>query len=123
MYIDVYLKWDEHINVMIPKISTKIGILRSLRRIVPIDTLNFLYNTIVLPHFDYTDMVYDSASATSILRLQKLVVLDLERAEIPSLKNWDDYLSKIEKLSTSVSWFLNAETLFFKCHCTNVQHP
>ncbi len=34
MYIDENLKWDEHINVMIPKISAKIGILRLLRGIV-----------------------------------------------------------------------------------------
>ncbi len=39
MYIDENRKWDEHINVMISKISAKIGILRSLRRIAPIDTL------------------------------------------------------------------------------------
>ncbi len=72
MYIDENLKWDEHINVMIPKISAKIGILRSLRRIIPINTIKLLYNGIVLPHFDYSDMVYDSASETSKLSLQKL---------------------------------------------------
>ncbi len=68
MYIDENLKWDEQINVVIPKISTNIGILRSLRRIVPIDTIKLLYNAIILPHFYYSDMVYDSASETSKLR-------------------------------------------------------
>ncbi len=72
IYIDENLKWDEHINVMIPTISAKIGILRSLRRIVPIDTLKLLYNAIILPHLDYSDMVYDTASETSKLILQKL---------------------------------------------------
>ncbi len=57
MYVDDNLKWNEHINVMIPKISAKIGILRSLRRIVPIDTLKLFYNAIVLPHIDYSDVV------------------------------------------------------------------
>ncbi len=71
MYINENLKWVERINVMIPnKISAKIGILRSLKRIVPIDTLKLLYNAIILPHFDYSDMVYDSASETSKLRLR-----------------------------------------------------
>ncbi len=60
---------DEHINVMIPKISAKIFILRSLRSIVPIDTLKLLYNAIVLPHFDYSNIAYESASETSKLRL------------------------------------------------------
>ncbi len=65
MHIDENLKWDEHINVMIPKISAKIGILVSFRRILLIDTLTLLYNGIALSHFDYSDMVYDSASETS----------------------------------------------------------
>ncbi len=64
MYIDENLKWDENINVIILTISAKIGILGSLRRIVHIDTLKLLYNAIVLPHFDYSDMVYDSAPKT-----------------------------------------------------------
>ncbi len=72
MYIDENLKLDEHINVMIPKISAKIGILRSLRRIIPINTIKLLYNAIILLHFDYSNMVYYSASETSKLRLQKL---------------------------------------------------
>ncbi len=72
MYIDENFKLDEHINIMIPKISAKIGVLRSCRRIVHIDTLQLLYNAIILPYFDYSDLVYDSASEPSKFRLQKL---------------------------------------------------
>ena len=72
MYIDSNLKWDDQINNMILKISAKIGILRFLRKIVPNDTLRHLYNAIFQPHFDYGDVVYDSASITSKTRLQKL---------------------------------------------------
>ncbi len=53
MFIDENLKWDEHINVMIPKISAKIDILRSLRRIAPRDILKLHYNVIVLQRVDY----------------------------------------------------------------------
>ncbi len=42
MKIDSNLKWDDHINAIIPKIPSKIGILRSLRKIVPIETLKLL---------------------------------------------------------------------------------
>ncbi len=72
MKIDSNLKWDDDINAIIPKISSKIGILRSLRKIVPIETLKLLYNAIVQPHFDYSDVVYDSASKTNKDRLKKL---------------------------------------------------
>ncbi len=57
---------------MIPKISAKIGILRSLRNIVPNDTLIQIYNAIVQPHLDYEDAVHDSASQTSKNRPQKI---------------------------------------------------
>ncbi len=73
MFIDSNLKWDDHINNMIHKISTKIGILRSLRNIVPNDALIQIYNAIVQPHLDYDNAVYDSASQTSKNRLQKLL--------------------------------------------------
>ncbi len=69
--IDSNLKWDDHINAIIPKLSSKIGILRSIRKIVPIETLKLLYNAIVQPNFDYSDIVYDSASKTNKDRLQK----------------------------------------------------
>ncbi len=39
MFIDSNLKWDDHINKLVPKFSAKIGILRSLRKIVPIHAL------------------------------------------------------------------------------------
>ncbi len=72
MFIDSNLKWDDHINKFILKISAKIGILRTLWKIVPIHTLKQLYTAIIQPHFDHGDMVYDSASGTNKTRLQKL---------------------------------------------------
>ncbi len=62
MYTDENLKLDVHIDKIIPKILAKISIVRSLRKLVPIDTLTLMYNTIVL----------DSASATSKCKLQSL---------------------------------------------------
>ncbi len=42
MYIDENLKWDVHIDKIIPKISAKINIFRSLRKLVPIHTLTLM---------------------------------------------------------------------------------
>ncbi len=47
MFIDSNLKCDDHTNNMIPKIPAKIGINRSLRNIVPNNTLIQIYNAIV----------------------------------------------------------------------------
>ncbi len=76
MFIDSNLKWDDHINNMIPKISAKIGILRFIRNIVPNDTLIQIYNAIVQLHLDYGDAVYDSVSQTSKNRHEKLQTRD-----------------------------------------------
>ncbi len=69
MYIDENLRWDHHIDTLVKNISFKISILRSLRNVVPIDTLKLMYNAIVLIHFDYADVVYDAASETNKYRL------------------------------------------------------
>ncbi len=71
-YIVENLKWDVHIDKIIPKISAKISNLSSLRKLVHIDTLTLMYNAIILPHFDYTDIILDSVSAASKCKLQSL---------------------------------------------------
>ncbi len=72
MLIDENLKWGHHIDNMVKKISCKIGILRKVRKFVPNGTLKLIYNATVQPHFDYCDVVYDSASQTNKDRLQRL---------------------------------------------------
>ncbi len=72
IYIDENLKWYVHIDKIIPKMSAKISILRSLRNVEPIDTLTLMYNAIVLPHFDYANIILNSASAASKCKLQSL---------------------------------------------------
>ncbi len=52
------------IHNMIPKISAIIGVLRSLMKIIRADILKLLYNSNILPNFDYADFVYDSPSET-----------------------------------------------------------
>ncbi len=70
MYIDQNLKWDEDINFMIPKISAKIGIIKSRRNSVPLETLKLMYNTTVQPYFDYANTVYDLTSELKKFRNQ-----------------------------------------------------
>ena len=62
IYIDAYIKWDEHINIMILKMSTKE---------VPRNIVVQLYNAIVQPLVDYGDVTYDSASIATKTILQK----------------------------------------------------
>ena len=70
--IDNELKWDAHINIMCQKISKLIGFLGRLRHIINESDLNLIYKSIIIPHFDYGDMVWQSATKSSLSLLQKL---------------------------------------------------
>lgn len=59
MLIDSNLNVIDHINNIILKISTKISILKSLRKIVPTDAVKQIYNAIVQSHLNYRNAVYD----------------------------------------------------------------
>ena len=74
MYIDSHLKFDEEISIMIPKISTKIGIVRSLSIIAASDTLMKSCSAYIQIYFDYGDEICDSDPITTKTRLQKCVL-------------------------------------------------
>ena len=48
-----HLTWKNHVNKIANKISRSIGILNKLKRCLPQDTLDRLYNSLVLSHLNY----------------------------------------------------------------------
>ncbi len=72
MRIDKSMNWNYHIDKMRSKLSRRLGILRRLKFNLPKETLYMLYYSIVLPHFDYGDVVYGNCSAITLKRLQVL---------------------------------------------------
>ena len=72
LHIDEELKWDIHINSMCQKISKLVGFLGRLRHIVNETSLNLIYKSVILPHFDYGDIVWQSAPKSFLSPLQKL---------------------------------------------------
>ena len=72
MTIDENLRWGNHIDTLAKKVSQRLGILRRMKRIVPQITLKTIYNSLILPQFDYADVVYDSCTETDKDRLQRL---------------------------------------------------
>ncbi len=74
MQVENILRWHAHTEKLSSTIGSKIGILKRVRHIVPPETLSVLqlYNTIVLPHFDYGDLIYESSTVQNLGRLQKL---------------------------------------------------
>ena len=72
VYIDEFLSWNKHIEVISKKISSGIGAVRKLKPHVDHNTLICAYNALVLPHFDYCCEVWDTINLTLCNRLQKL---------------------------------------------------
>ena len=69
---DDHLTWERQIDNIQTKISKGIGMLRRMKKIVPITALKKVYNAIILPHFDYCSLVWDNCSDYLIDKLQKL---------------------------------------------------
>ena len=59
--IDHQFTWKLHINIVCKKISKCIGILKKVKRSLPISTMRLLYNTLVLPYLQYCLVVWGSA--------------------------------------------------------------
>jgi hypothetical protein len=70
--IDEKLDWKEHIDAICKKVSKGIGALRLCKSLVSLDTLQILYNIIILPYFDNRCLVWNNCSITLKTNLQKL---------------------------------------------------
>ncbi len=64
--IDENLTWEKHIYKMCNKISKILGLLKRLKKFIPSNTLIVLFNSLVLPHFDYANVVWGTACGTQI---------------------------------------------------------
>ncbi len=62
--IDESITWDKHIYKMSNKISKKLGLLKRLKTFIPSNMLIMLFNCLVLPHFDYANVVWGTACGT-----------------------------------------------------------
>ncbi len=71
-WIDQHLKWNEHIDQMCKKISKRLGLFRRIRHCLPAGSAKMLYNALVLPLFDYGNVIYNNSSAHLIKKLQTL---------------------------------------------------
>ena len=72
VFTDPTLSWKSHINYLGKKISSRLGMLRRARKILPQSSCIILYNTMIFLLFDYRSVVWDSCGAISKGYLDKL---------------------------------------------------
>ena len=70
--LDHTLSWKDHVEYIDNKISSRFGILRRAHKVLPKFTCLMLYNTILLPLFDYCSSVWDNCGVGSKSYLDKL---------------------------------------------------
>ena len=69
---DSCLSWNDHIDYISAKISSRLGMLRKARKIIPRETCVTLYDAMILPLFDYCSAVWDKCGKTNCDFLEKL---------------------------------------------------
>ena len=65
-------QWKEHIVDIVYKVSPMINCLRSFKYRLQRKSLQTLYNSFILPIFDYCDYVWDNCTKAQELMLEKL---------------------------------------------------
>lgn len=70
--VDEKLNWNLHIDNMLKKIGQMVGFLGRLRRFLSESVLKLIYSSLILPYFDYGDVIYSAAFRKYTDRLQKL---------------------------------------------------
>ena len=70
--LDPSLTWSDHIDYIANKISSRLGMLRKARKILPKEACITLYNSMILPLFDYCSVVWCTTGKTNLDYLDKL---------------------------------------------------
>ena len=60
LIISSNLKWNKHLDHISIKVSKVIGIMFRIKYIVPCDVLQTLYNSLIMPHFHYCLLAWES---------------------------------------------------------------
>ena len=70
--LDEKLSWEDHIDSICKKGGTGIGIMKRVKPFLPYETLQNLYNSLVLPYFDYCSPLWDNCGSLLKEKIQKL---------------------------------------------------
>ena len=83
--LDHSLTWNDHMDYVASKISSRLGMLRKALKVVPRESCITLYDSMVLPLFDYCSVVWGGCGQTSreyLNRLQRRAVSIIEGRKV-----------------------------------------
>ena len=80
--IDDRLNWKQHISEVSKQLSKSNGVINRLKNVLPKKSLLTLYNALVLPHLNYSLLVWGNTQTTllnSLFKLQKRVLRNINQ--------------------------------------------
>ena len=87
LMVDHKLKFSEHIDYIKQKISKRIGAMYRSKKLLPLKYRKMFANALMLPQFDYLDIIYSKAGKTKLNELDLLyrkvakIALDVSKQE------------------------------------------
>ena len=63
--LDNRLSFEDHLKMILNKVNKTIGLLHKLHNILPRSVLLTIHKSLIRPHLDYGDIIYDQAYNTS----------------------------------------------------------
>ena len=109
--IDEHLSWKPHVLKISNKISRTLGIMCRLKNFLPTHVLRILYNSIILPHLQYSILAWGFRMGR-LDKLQKRAVRIITRSKYNSHR--DPLFRKLNLLKAKDLFELNVLKLFYK---------
>ena len=88
--------WFDHIDEIISKCNQRIGILRRVHYLLPLNTWIILYKSLVLPLLDYADMIWGDKDSMTLISDQQI----LKNKAAKAILSWPVYTSASNALKT-----------------------
>ena len=114
--IDDKLSWKPHIKYLSVKVSKSIAILKLVKNYFPRNILRMLYMTLIYPHFNYCNIIWGSATKTT---LEPLFLLQKKAVRLVNKSNYLAHTFPIFQslfiLNIHQVFKLNCLTFMYKC--------
>ena len=111
------MSWADHVDAISTKINQRIGLIRRIRDVLPLQVRVTLYNTLILPLFDYGDVIWGDKNNDTIM--SELQILQNKAAKVllgqPPRSSSTEALRSLDLKSLSVRRFLHRCTAIHKC--------
>ena len=74
------MTWQDHVSSVVNKVNQRLGVLRRVKQMLQLQSRLTLYNSLILPLFDYGDIVWGDKNNSTLM--ENLQILQNKAAKI-----------------------------------------